>query len=404
MPDLKLLLLSVLVAVQAQPYVIDVAKKYGEVTFDTLVKANKEGIDALQTHDYVTIKISEGNHVIDMTDDLFAVDNAVASGEFAVEGAGMNKTILLLNQRMNNMIKGKNFKNLAWRDLTFSHTTGQTTKGRVLAVGKNTMTLEVPDGFPSPQEILQYRYPRLRPTQGLYLLQYSTATPGSPLIPVKITNYTDVNHTVHKNLPKYNEHLPYLCSTAKMPSVNGSSYVCDLVKDLGQNRWQFTLNTNQWQLLRPLYKKAIGNPDVVVGIKAKRGGQAYALSRGDGLTFERVRWQGHSRGIVQETTNVLFNGTDVSPMTPPVPGQGYTTATNGGGPQIKGCTAVTFVGHSSQSSGDDSLAFFNIMSGSVTGCVINDGWGAGILVSNVSSTFKVHSNIVRRTPIYYPGN
>lgn len=64
--------------------------------------------------------------MIDMTDDLFVVDNVEAKGELAVEGAGMNKTILLLTQRMNNMIKGKHFKNLAWRDLTFSHTTGQT--------------------------------------------------------------------------------------------------------------------------------------------------------------------------------------------------------------------------------------------------------------------------------------
>jgi hypothetical protein len=389
---------------QPQHYIIDVAEKYGNITFDTLVKANKEGIAALKMHDYVTIKISAGTHVIDMTDDLFTVQGVQAKGELAVEGAGMNKTILLLNQRMNNMIKGKQFKNLAWRDLTFSHTTGQTTKGQVLAVGKKTMTIQVPIGFPSPRDILQYRYPRLRPSQGLYLLAYSTIAPGSPLTPIKITKYNDINHTVHTNLPTYNEHLPYLCSESSQPKVNGSSYVCDAVKDLGQNRWQFTLNPSQWDVVRPLYEKAVGNADVVVGIKAKRGGQAYALSDGDGVAFERVRWCGHSRGIIQDTTNVLFNGTNVSPMPPPVPGQGgYATATNGGGPQFKSCT-VTVVGHKSQSSGDDSLAFFNIVTGSVTGCVINDGWGAGILLSNVSSAFvkNCHSNTVRRSPIYYP--
>lgn len=178
------------------------------------------------------------------------------------------------------------------------------------------------------------------------------------------------------------------------------------MKYLGQGRWQFTVESNEWKVLQPLYRKAVGNKDIVVGVKAKRGGQAFALGDGAGLAFERVRWQGHSRGIVQNTSDVLFNLTDVSPMPPPVSGQGgYTTASNGGGPQIKGCS-VTVTGHTSQSCGDDSLAFFNVRSGLVTGCIINDGWGAGILLSNVSSTFKknVHGNTVRRTPIYYPDN
>lgn len=58
--------------------------------------------------------------------------------------------------------------------------------------------------------------------------------------------------------------------------------------------------------------------------------------------------------------------------------------------------------HKSQSSGDDSLAFFGVTSGSVTGCVINDGWGAGMLPSNLSAAFHVQGNTIRRTPIYFP--
>lgn len=89
-------------------------------------------------------------------------------------------------------------------------------------------------------------------------------------------------------------------------------------------------------------------------------------------------------------------------MAPPVSGEGFTTATNGGGPQVKGSSGVVVVNHTSQSSGDDSLAFFGIQSGLVTGCDINDGWGAGILLSNNSKAFRVYSNTVRRTPIYFP--
>ena len=90
-------------------------------------------------------------------------------------------------------------------------------------------------------------------------------------------------------------------------------------------------------------------------------------------------------------------------MPPPAPGGlPYTTATNGGGPQIKASRNVLVLGHTSQSSGDDSLAFFGIESGMVTTCVINDGWGAGMLLSNLSAGFSVRGNTVRRTPIYYP--
>jgi len=384
--------------------VIDVAAQYGSITFASLVDATRDGIAALASHDSVTLRLAAGTYAIDMTGDLFAVDGVEARGEFAVEGAGMGATTLLLEQRMNNVIKGSHFRNLAWRDLAFSHTRGQTTKGMVFSTTASSLTLQVPGGFPTPRDILDFRYPRLRPTQGLYMLQYRTSAPGSALVPAKRTDFHAHNFTARGALPAFNAHLPYECSSSGGdPPVNGSAYVCDLVEDLGAGRWRFAV---KWGALRPLYEAAVGSASVVVGVKAKRLGQAYALSSGDGLKFERVRWQGHSRGIISDCSNVLFNGTDVSPMPPPVPGSGYATATSGGGPQIKDSSNVVVVGHTSQSSGDDSLAFFNIASGRVSACEINDGWGAGMLLSNASGVpsgaFDVSGNTVRRSPIYYP--
>eukprot|EP01051_Picozoa_sp_SAG22_P002152 SAG22_NODE_94_length_20824_cov_230.693718_13_plen_712_part_00 len=388
------------------PFVIDVEKEYGTIAFETLVEALAAGVNALGKHDYVTVRIAAGNHVINMTGDLFTVEAVQAAGELAVEGAGMDATVLLLSQGMHDMIKGSSWRNIAFRDLSFSHTSGQTSKGRVVAVGNSSITLEVHAGFPTPQHILENRYPRLRPDQGLYMLQYSTAPPGSALIPAKRTTFANtVNVSVHGALPSYNAHLPYRCSLSETPAVNRSvsGYVCDAVRHVGGSRWQFSVRPDEtWASLRPFYEQAIGDANVVVGIKAKRGGQAYALADGDGLKFERVRWQGYSRGIISNSNGILLNETDVSPMPPPVRGHGYATATNGGGPQIKESSNVVVVGHTSQSSGDDSLAFFGITSGTVTGCVINDGWGAGMLLSNLSAAFSVHSNTVRRTPIYYP--
>ena len=158
--------------VETQKYfVIDVAARYGAVTFETILEAHRVGLAALSSHDFVKLYISEGVHKINMSDDLFVVDRVQAAGEYAVEGAGMHETILLLNQGMHNMIKGDSFKNVAWRDLTFSHTAGQTTKGTVVATDDSTMTVAVPVGFPTPAAILEQRYPRLRPDQGLYMLQ-----------------------------------------------------------------------------------------------------------------------------------------------------------------------------------------------------------------------------------------
>ena len=273
------------------PYIIDVADTFGAITFETLVNATAAGIAALGKHTYVTVKISAGTHVIDCQGDLFTVEGVQTQGEFAIEGAGMEQTVLLLKQGMHNMIKGDSFQNIAWRDLTFSHTTGQTTRGKVVDVSTTSVTLDVPRGFPSPQEILSFRYPRLRPDQGLYLLQYTTTAPGSVRVPAKLTDFpTAVNHTVRSVLPKFNAHLPYTCSLNATPAINTTSqgYVCDAVQDLGDGRWKFEVGSSAWTALRPLYKAAIARQDIVVGVKAKRGGQAYALGNGDGVKFERV--------------------------------------------------------------------------------------------------------------------
>lgn len=111
--------------------------------------------------------------------------------------------------------------------------------------------------------------------------RYSTAPPGSSVTPIKMTEFGDsINNTVHGMLPSYNAHLPYRCSLNSTPAVNMSvsGYICDAVVHLGENRWKFTLRSDAWVAQRAFYQQAIGNKNIVIGIKAKRGGQAYALS------------------------------------------------------------------------------------------------------------------------------
>lgn len=120
------------------------------------------------------------------------------------------------------------------------------------------------------------------------LLRYSTAPPGSAITPIKLTQFGNaINNTVHGMLPSYNAHLPYRCSLNSTPAVNVSvsGYTCDAVVHLGGNRWKFTLRSDAWAVQRAFYQQTIGNKDIVIGIKAKRGGQAYALG-----TRARVFW------------------------------------------------------------------------------------------------------------------
>ena len=86
--------------VEPQKYFhIDVAARYGAITFETILEAHRVGLAALSSYDFVKLYISEGKHTINMSDDLFVVDRVQAAGEYAVEGAGMHKTVFNVESR-----------------------------------------------------------------------------------------------------------------------------------------------------------------------------------------------------------------------------------------------------------------------------------------------------------------
>ena len=78
-------------------------------------------------------------------------------------------------------------------------------------------------------------------------------------------------------------------------------------------------------------------------------------------------------------------------------------ASNAGGPQILGDTQpvynITIVNHTSTATGDDALALFNVKSGLVTGCHIEDAFGRGILVCS-SGTVRLSANTLVRNPLF----
>ena len=46
--------------------------------------------------------------------------------------------------------------------------------------------------------------------------------------------------------------------------------------------------------------------NAIVGVKIKHGGQAFAVRHCDDVMFSKVRWIGHSRGILENCNNVVL--------------------------------------------------------------------------------------------------
>lgn len=154
------------------------------------------------------------------------------------------------------------------------------------------------------------------------------------------------------------------------------------------------------------YQEDIRNPKAVVGVKVKHGGQSFYLQRCENITFDSVRWLGHSRGILRQCDDVVLRNTRVehSPWLTAT----EALSTPGGGPQVNTCNHLTVFNHTSVSTGDDSLGLFNIVAGSVRHCHIRDSFARGILLCNVSDDFAAtvydpsSGNVLQRNPVYRP--
>jgi len=142
---------------------------------------------------------------------------------------------------------------------------------------------------------------------------------------------------------------------------------------------------------------------VVVGVKIKHGGQSYNIRHGHAITFDSVRWLGHSRGILFNCTDVVLQHTRVDRH-----GDGQALSTPGGGPQVAFCNNLTVFNHSAAGTGDDALALFDVAAGTVRGCNIRDSFARGILMCRVGDDVAASvldpksRNVVLRSPIFRP--
>eukprot|EP00039_Didymoeca_costata_P003521 m.68179 g.68179 ORF g.68179 m.68179 type:complete len:400 (-) comp11946_c0_seq4:16-1215(-) len=332
----------------------------------------------------VELYFKQGEYHINMSDVLMRMDDVGATGQGSLlfQGAGMYSTIFILNtNNIYNVIDGRNTYRVTWRDMTFDRYALTTTQGSVYHTGPDYIVLSIQDGFPNPNDLNNSKSSRLRPGQGQWLRRYNNTDPLHPEI------ITD-NRSNHIWPELANLQVEFANVTRFIPELSQPKQ--------NLNLWRFNIPTHFLPLLQDYTKNQ------QVGVKYKHGGQAFNVNSGDSITFERIRWRGHSRGDLRKVNNVKFLSCVVEKHDP-IDGVASFLATPGGGPQIGNCQDeyvynVTFYNHSSDSTGDDSIALFNVKGANVSNNYIKDSFCRGILLA--SSIGVTQENTLIRCPLW----
>ena len=382
---------------------IDVAADYG-ITFEGIGAAMREASAVLKQGKSSTLFFGPGEHHVEMTGSLFNVTQLAApeEGRLTLAGAGMLQTTLNLTTHGHDVITGTSgTKRLTVRDLTFARAPAQTTtQGSLMAVDDTGVTIKIQSGFPQIDELLVDRAPRIRAEQGLFLRRYHR-TAGDGLHIVTNASCTKANgDTSACPWPEtVNYQLHFACG--------GDGSICPKITSPSPGVWR--LAVTNWDYATgemQRYRNDMSNPAAVVGVKVKHGGQSFYLQRCQNITFESVRWLGHSRGILRQCDDVVLKHTRVE-RNPWIAAE-EALSTPGGGPQVNTCNHLTVFNHTSVGTGDDSLGLFNIAAGSVKQCHIRDSFARGILLCNVSDEFAATAfdpasgNVLLRNPSYRP--
>ena len=352
-------------------------------------------------------------------------------GRLTIAGVGMDETRLTLTTHGGDVLFGRSgWTSISVRDITFARPTNTTTQGRVVATDATSLTLQMNDGLgggdsdgivfptmgalfadlPAGSDTGMYLKRFRVQTQGHSPKGHSRTPKGHARIPLEQSGQS-TGQTWRP--PQIITHLG-LNASGPWPPVenNQESFPCggkgcpDVQELVAPNS---TSGVSVWRVRmswgkggeQQRYAASIGDGTTVVGVKVKNGGregQAYFLRGGECLSFERVRWTQHSRGVVHGTPHVLIRDTRVEH------GDGaraFALSTPGGGPQINGALNLTIVNHTSVGTGDDALGLFDVQGGSVVGCHIRDSFARGILLNNCSDAFvaNVRENVVLRCPV-----
>lgn len=282
-------------------------------------------------------------------------------GTLTIAGAGMTRTTIVTDDRLVG-ISGRQTSCVTIADLTMSRRKPDATQGVVVSSTPESVTLDVPQGFPDPASLVPEE--RVVNRQGRetirrYLKKYAQTPAGPQAIPGR----TQVMWQ----------------SATRVPGA--------------ANRWRIDLVIRGRM---PDYR-----PGELLGIKSKNGFDAYRFVGGQKITFSGVRWMMETRGVFRRVNNVTIqNCSIVRPA--PINGVRFAMASSTGGPQIGQPTDPMTEGHvvtgnEFEGTGDDALLFAHA-NGVVRDNRISDTWGSAMRIYE-SPGLQVGTNMLTRSLI-----
>ncbi|MCC2979594.1 MULTISPECIES: hypothetical protein [unclassified Sphingomonas] len=292
--------------------------------------------------------------------DLSRID--ACPGMLTITGAGKDRTTIITDDDLVG-IMGRRTSCVTVADLTMTRRKIETTQGHVVALTPNSVTIDIPQGFPAPTSLLsnvQEEYADGREVNRKWLRRFNE-TPQGPQIDVE------------------------------QPQVNWLSAVR---APGGKGRWHFNLREGRnMPRLRP------GD---LIGVKSKFGRDAYRFTDGAHITFRGVRWLMETRGIFHRVDYVTIEDCSISPP-PPINGIRFALASSSGGPQIghpmqpSQTRGHLVTGNDFRGTGDDALMFAHA-SGLVENNRLADSFALGIRIYE-SPGLRIGRNVTERAPI-----
>jgi hypothetical protein len=362
----------------ADTITIDVVQKYG-FSNQGLAAAMKAAATAVANNpnSNVELYIGPGTHILRETATPFDVSgiHPGVGGRLAITGAGMMQTTVVFDGSEFDTIQGNDVHRLTVSDMTFTRSTQTVTQGVCVSVNSTGVVLDIAAGFPSPLDIYD-----AQSGQGRFLRAYTTSKTDPHLVVDPSNNETVWPPTSNWQVPW---DKPVFVGVGAAP---------------GSQRWLLTLRPGA-----PDSPPAYHAGDLVA-VKSKHQMNAYFLAGGDDIIMQRIRWLRHSRGVIRGGISNIVVDSCVVERDAAIVGQTTALATPGGGPQL-GQPAdppifnVTVRNHTAVGTGDDSVALFNVQSGSVESSHIRDSFVRGILLCG-SPNVALDGNTLLRCPVF----
>lgn len=363
----------------------NIVGKYGAINFSTIKQAvtdakdwfsdpdnqNKELILAFNKGSWAIVNPVTSEPAIDLSD-----IEPGANGRLVFQGAaaqGSNATTLRFTSLRQLQLEATNCKRVTFRTMHFAKDPGfaLATRGSVVSVTPGKVVLDVPAGFPTPQQL---NAPWIPIGTGRFMKRY--IIPGAGGFP-------------QLDLTQPDNGQPYKESSQDDP-VNYP------------NRWTM-------HLINPGTMPYFNAGDLI-GIKSKNSNSAYEFFNCTDILFDNLVWSGQARGLFYGNTEYVRIRNCKVLRLQPINGIQFCNSTSAGGPQIGNEHTGEIVKHvvvencNFLSLGDDAIALFKVEDARISGNYITDAWARGININqSVNVCLQPVNTLIRCLELWQEG-